>query len=75
MRFSAGQEVWFIGQHGRWYRCKLVEHNRRVTVLRSLTGFDAERQVPWPYPEELAFSSYQSVLYRRLRPASARSLQ
>lgn len=78
MSYRAGTECWWIGDHNRWFRVRIVKvygsaATYRRVVLQSVTGMDAEHQVPWPYPEGIDFAAGQKA-FKRLRPLDARPL-
>lgn len=76
MRVTLGAELWFIGDHNRWFQVKVTKtygHARtyRRVQIQATRKFDAEGQVPWPYLDGLDFAE-GSKLYKRLRPLTAR---
>ena len=76
MSYKVNDECWFIGEYGRWYRCKVAAKSLRYITIQSMTGYDAEQQVQWPYPDGLSFRPIvKDALYLRLRPADARPLK
>lgn len=66
-----GTKVWFIDSGSRWFLLEVVERRGTRATFKSVTGWDAERQVEWPYQGLLEFPQASS-LYKRLRPLSAR---
>ncbi len=80
VRYRVGAQCWFIDQ-GRWFLVKVVDRTggaagtgteNRITIA-PVTGFDADKQAPWPYGEFLEFPTSQgrkgySPLFDRLRP-------
>jgi hypothetical protein len=79
VRYTQGTECWFIGDHNRWFRVRIVRvygarNTFRRVVLEAITGFDAEHQVPWPYEDGLAVTAGTKA-YKRLRPIDARDVR
>jgi hypothetical protein len=70
-RYLLDTECWFIGDNQRWFRCKVTARAGTRMTIQSLTGWDALRQVPWPYPDGLTFGT-TGTLHARLRPPHAR---
>lgn len=71
-RHMIGSEAWFIGDFGRWFRVRVIARDGLRLTIDSLTGWDAERQVPWPHKDGLRFHTH-SALYKRLRPPTMRT--
>ena len=73
IRYNTGKLCWFIDTGSRWFLCKVVERKPNRIVLRSETGWDADKQAPWPYGELLEFPCKENnPLFCRLRPLKAR---
>lgn len=70
-RYTTGGECWFVDGDGRWFRCRVVDANEKRVIIDTLTGLDANRTTPWAFPDGLEVRR-GSMLYTRLRPASAR---
>lgn len=71
-QLRVGVHVWFVDTTSRWYLLEVVEKvGRRTVTYKPVTGWDAERQVEWPYGALLEFNT-SSALAKRLRPLSAR---
>ncbi len=76
-RFHVGALCWFISE-GRWFQVQVVSRTQGSTariVIRSHTGWDAERQTPWPLAGDLEFPAKPSnPIFQRLRKLSARQV-
>ncbi len=73
VRYNTGKLCWLIDTGGRWFLCKVVERTPGRIVLRSETGWDADKQAPWTYGELLEFPAVlTNPLFARLRPLKAR---
>lgn len=69
-----GARVWFINTSSRWFEVEVVERRGsagRAVTFKSVTGWDAAREVEWPYGALFEFPVH-SPLFRRLRHISAR---
>lgn len=82
VRFRVGAQCWFVDTGGRWFLCEVVErtgHDRATfgepgrIVIKSVTGWDADRKAPWEYGDLLEFPDKpNNPLFMRLRPLKAR---
>jgi hypothetical protein len=72
--YLPGARAWFIDTGARWFLVEVVKRtDARRIVIKSVTGWDADKQTPWGYGEELEFPARQNnPLYQRLRKLSAR---
>ena len=69
-------EAWFIGPWGHWFRVVIVGKSENDITIQSLTKRDHTGVAAWPYEDGLQFTRKPaSALYKRLRPAGARSLK
>lgn len=69
-----GAHVWFIDTNTRWYELEVVSRRAssgRAVTFKSVTGWDAAREVEWPYGDLFEFPVH-SALFKRLRRLSAR---
>lgn len=69
-----GTRVWFIDTNTRWYELEVVERRGsagRAVTFKSATGWDAAREVEWPYGAIFEFPVH-SALFKRLRHISTR---
>lgn len=74
IRYNVGKHCWLIID-GRWFCCEVVGRTQEpaTITLRPTTGWDAERQTPWPHSETLEFTAQPTnPLFQRLRPLKAR---
>jgi hypothetical protein len=70
-KLSVGNRVWFIDTTARWFELEVVERQGRNITFKSVTGWDADREVEWPYGNLLEFNP-QNGLGTRLRHITAR---
>ncbi len=71
---NVGKRMWFIDFTTRWFEVEVVSRrgsSGRAVTFKSVTGWDAEREVEWPYPELFEFPTH-SPLFQRLRHLTAR---
>jgi hypothetical protein len=72
VRYRVGSHCWFV-LDGRWFCCEVVSRPPNRIVLRPVTGWDADRQAPWPHDGALEISDKPSnSLFQLLRPLKAR---
>lgn len=80
VRYRVGTQCWFIDE-GRWYLCEVVDRTgyapgtgtEKRIVIKSVTGFDADRQKAWAFGELLEFPALENNrLFQRLRPLKDR---
>lgn len=74
--YRVGMRCWFV-EAGRWFLCEVIANADRRMTIKPVTGRDAERQVDWPYGDQLEFPTDGRRLgglrlYDHLRPLSAR---
>jgi hypothetical protein len=73
IRFRKGALCWFVDTGARWYLCKVEDRTDLRIVLKSETGWDADKRSPWDYGELLEFpANPTNPLFQRLRPLKAR---
>ena len=77
-RLDVGTYAWFVGCWQRWFLVEIMHRRRspRRVVLRSVTGQDADKEIPWPWGDdelELRDHTQESQIYL-LRPLSAREV-
>jgi hypothetical protein len=72
-RFRVGSQCWFIDTTGHWHLVEVVSREPSRIVIKSVTGWDADREVPWEYGEALEFpTSPTNRLFLRLRKLADR---
>jgi hypothetical protein len=77
VRYRVNAHCWFVDGPGRWFLVKVVDRTgeaagtgteKRITI-ESVTGFDADRIIEWPYGPALEFPSLpNNPMFMRLRP-------
>ncbi len=83
VRYRIGCQCWFIETADVWYLVEVVDRvgedrstfgEPKRIVLKSATGWDADRKVQWPYGDLLEFpASPNNPMFARLRPLKDRA--
>lgn len=82
VRYRKGATCWFVDAGSLWYLVEVVDRigDDRATfgephriVIKSVTGFDAERRTAWAYGDLLEFPAKpDNQMFMRLRPLKDR---
>lgn len=76
IRYRVGAHCWYI-EEGRWFLVEVVDRlgyapgtgTEKRLVMKSVTGFDADRVAPWPFGELYEIPADQRYqAFQRLRP-------
>lgn len=66
-RFRTGVHCWYVDDAGRWFCCLVESRGENSIVLRSITGWDAERLTAWPFGDGPVEISDRSQAFKRIR--------